>query len=134
MRDSSFKIAVLIFATTVGVACNGLELHMISNPSFVATGVLIGVVSLLYFGRFVALGGFFRFSVEYWLVGSVCYLLTTFLVSGLDLHRQALLFSPGAWTSLASTFILKRALSLAELGFGILVVAFFGNRYCTGRR
>ena len=129
MNVSQFNIGILIFATVVALVCNVLQADMMSIVLAVAIGILIGFGSLVYFSHLVVSGNFFRFSVEYWMVSSICYIFVVFAATGFSFARQEKLFILADWISELSTFILPKAIVLIELGIGIVVFSFFANKY-----
>lgn len=135
MKAGPFGIGILFFATVVAVAGNTRQHDMAFLSSYtaslvnIAIGYLIGLTSLLYFSRFTIAGSFFKFSFEYWMAGSTCYLLVVLTVVGLGLARQQKLSWLSAWVSELSGTVFFNAVVLAELGIGVLVFAFLVKRY-----
>jgi hypothetical protein len=135
MRSTPFNIGILIFATLVALVCNVLHEDMPTalQQSFtlsvvpISTGVLISFGSRIYFSWFVVSGNFSRFSLEYWLAGSICYLLMVSAVVGLSLARRQKLYVSADWVFEFSTFVLPKALALVDIGIGIFIFALLAN-------
>jgi hypothetical protein len=137
VKTTPFHVGIAIFATIVAMTCNGLAVEvpatlqqavMLSAPP-VSIGVLIGLISCLYFARFVRSGSFPRFSLEYWLASSACYLVMMSAVIGLSLARRDKLSVPADWASEFAVSILPKSLTLIDIGIGIFVFSLFANQY-----
>lgn len=135
MKIGPFNAGILIFATIVAAVCNVLcadnsllETTVGSLRSF-GIGILIGLASLLYFANFVTVGNFIKFSFEYWLAGSTCYLLLTLAATALVLARKEKLLSASHWISELTSSVLIKMAVLAELGIGIVIFAVLVKRF-----
>jgi hypothetical protein len=106
-----------------------LQQAVMESARPVSIGVLIGLISSLYFARVVGSGSFSGFSLEYWLAGSACYLAMVSAAIGLSLARQDKLSDPAGWVSEFAVSVLPKSLTLVDIGIGIFVFAFFANRY-----
>ena len=137
MKNTPFYVGILTFATIV--AGIGSELRIETPDTLlqsitlsalpISVGILVGLGSRLYFSSFIASGSFSKFSLEYWLAGSTCYLLVVTVAASLSLARQHHVFVLTDWVFQFAASVLPKSLILVDIGIGIFVFAFFANEY-----
>ncbi len=138
MAVRAFSVGILVFGTSVAVLCKLVirDIYfttlMLNVQPFVI-GIIVALVSLLYFNFFVVQGNFFRFTFEYWLAGSICYLLVLMSVVGFDLYRKDRLSTIDGLISDFADFVLPSAVVLIQIGVGTAIVSYFVSKYSSTR-
>jgi hypothetical protein len=135
MRTIPFDVGVLLFGTLTPMCCGLLEaepyLQPLSFERYLApdvAGLLIGFASLIYFNLFRVTGSFIKFSIEYWLAGTTCYLLLTWIAIGLSLSRRQGLFSMESW-GFELSMLFPRVTLLLGVGAGIIIFGYVVTKY-----